>query len=160
MSYTNFNVPDPGIRFFVRLSGFSKSTYLESTCYGEFLGAKNFSDKFCPGSGFALNQSFSDTFLNFSLTFIQNYQKLSFFISRISQNSDFGYTVRFLNKYIFGLYVVWGVSGCKNFPMQISSWLQFCPEIRILYHCYGVLQPDQACFFEIFKMEDFEEILT
>ena len=43
--YTDFHVPDPGIRFFVRLSGFSKSTYLESTCHGEFLDAKIFPEK-------------------------------------------------------------------------------------------------------------------
>ena len=65
MIYANLHVPDPGIRFFVRLSGFSKSTYLESTCYGEFPDAKNFPEKFCPGSGFALNGSFLNVMRNF-----------------------------------------------------------------------------------------------
>ena len=72
MIYADFHVPDPGIRFFVQLSGFSKSTYLESICYGEFPDAKIFPDKICPGSGFALNPSFSDIFLNLLLMFIQN----------------------------------------------------------------------------------------
>ena len=134
MIYANFYVPDPGIRFFVRQSGFSKSTYLESTCYGEFPETKIFPDKISPGSGFALNQSFSDIFLNLSLMFIQNDQKLRFFISQIfpgHQNPEFGCTVRFFKMYIFGPYMVWEVSGCKNFPVQISSGIRFCPEIRI-----------------------------
>ena len=42
MIYANFHVPDPGIRFFVRLSGFSKSTYLEPACHGEYPESKNF----------------------------------------------------------------------------------------------------------------------
>ena len=64
----------PGYRnpVFFLLSGFSNSIYLETTCYGEFPGAKNFPDKIHPGSGFAINQSFSDIFPNLSLMFIQN----------------------------------------------------------------------------------------
>ena len=58
MIYANLHVPDSGIRFFVQLSGFSKSAYSESTCYGEFQDAKIFQDKFSPGSGFALNRPF------------------------------------------------------------------------------------------------------
>ena len=54
MIYADFHVPVPGIRFFVRLAGFSKSTYLEPTLYGEFPDVKIFPDKFCLGSGFAL----------------------------------------------------------------------------------------------------------
>ena len=72
MIFANFHVPDPKIRFFVRLSGFSKSAYLESTCYGEFPDAKIFPDKFCPGSGFALNSPFSDIFHNLSHMYIQS----------------------------------------------------------------------------------------
>ena len=72
MIYANFHVPDPGIRFFVRLSGFSKSAYSESTCYGEFQNAKIFPDKFSPGSGFALNSPFADIFLNLSHMYIQS----------------------------------------------------------------------------------------
>ena len=45
---------------------------MESTYYGEFLDAKILPDKFCPGSGFALNRSFSDIFLILSYQFIQN----------------------------------------------------------------------------------------
>ena len=41
-----------GIRFCFKMSGFSKSTYLESTRYGDFPDAKIFPDKICPGSGF------------------------------------------------------------------------------------------------------------
>ena len=150
MNYANFYVPDPGIRFFVRQSGFSKSTYLESTCYGGFLEAKILPDKISPGTGFALNQSFSDIFLNLSLMFIQNDQKQRFFISRIfpgCQNPDFGCTVRFFNKYIFALYMVWRVSGCKNFPVQTSSRIRFSPGIRIFCQISGFLNFSSIFFF-------------
>ena len=62
MIYANFHVPDPGIRFFVRLSGFSKSSYLEPTCYGEFPDAKIFLEKFGLESGFAPKQWFLNSF--------------------------------------------------------------------------------------------------
>ena len=75
---STFHVPDSGIRFFSRLSGFSKSAYLESTCYGEFPDAKIFPDKICPGSGFARKLSFSAIFLNFSSMSTQNNKKLRF----------------------------------------------------------------------------------
>ena len=68
MVFTNFYVPDPRIR----LSGFLKSTYLESKLNRELPDAKNFPDKFRPESGFALNRSISDIFLSSSLMLIQN----------------------------------------------------------------------------------------
>ena len=64
MVYAHFHVPDARIRFFVQLSGFSKSEYLEPTGYGEFLDTKIFPDNLYPGPSFALNQPFSDIFLN------------------------------------------------------------------------------------------------
>ena len=60
---------------FFRLSGFSKSIYLESACYGEFLDAKIFPDKICPRSGFARKLSFLAIFLNLSYMYIQNIHK-------------------------------------------------------------------------------------
>ena len=54
--YAHFHVPDARIRFFVRLSGFSKSAYLEPTGYGEFLDTKKFPNKLYLGPGFALNR--------------------------------------------------------------------------------------------------------
>ena len=83
MIYANFHVPDSGIQFLVRLSGFSKSTHLESTCYGEFLDAKIFPDKLYPETDFDLNLSFSDLFFSVSLIFIQNDQNLRLFMSQI-----------------------------------------------------------------------------
>ena len=100
--------PDSG--FFVRMSGFLKSTYLESTYYGEFLNTKILLDKFCPGSGFALNRSFSDIFLILTLKFIQNYYKLRFYMSRIfpgCQNPNFCCTVRFLKSIYFPCFLFW-----------------------------------------------------
>ena len=139
--------PDAGIRILGELSGFLKSTYLDSTCSGEFLDAKIFLDKFCPGSGFALNQSISDIFLSISLMITQNDLKLRFFMTQTSpgyRNPDFGYTVRFFKKYIFGFYMLWGVSGCKNFPRQISSRIRFCPKLAIFRH-FGLLWISIAC---------------
>ena len=49
-----FQHPDSKIRFFVWLSGFSKTLFLESTHPMEFLGLKIFPDKKCPVSGFCL----------------------------------------------------------------------------------------------------------
>ena len=138
-------IPESG--FFFRLSGFLKSTYLESTLNGELPDVKNFPDKFRPGSGFALNRSISDIFLSSSLMLIQNDQKLKFFMSWTfpgRQNPDFGYTVRFFKKYIFGFYMLWGVSGCKNFPRQISSRIRFCPKLAIFRH-FGLLWISIAC---------------
>ena len=54
--------PDAGIRFFGQLSGFSKSTYLESACYGEFPDAKIFQEKFGLELGFAPKQWFLNSF--------------------------------------------------------------------------------------------------
>ena len=50
MIYANFHGPESV--FFVWLSGFPKSAYLESTCYGEFLDTFFFPDKISQGSGF------------------------------------------------------------------------------------------------------------
>ena len=62
--------PDPGIQIFSQNSGFSKSTYLESTCYEEFPDTKIFPDKFCPGSGFAPKRWFSNIFLIYDIFLI------------------------------------------------------------------------------------------
>ena len=35
--------------------------------------------------------------------------------------------------------MVWGVSGCKNFRVQILSGIQFCPGIRIFCQISGFL---------------------
>ena len=51
-----FQLPDSKIRFFVRLSGFLKTIFLNSTRYKEFPGAKIFPDKKYPVSGFYLNR--------------------------------------------------------------------------------------------------------
>ena len=82
MIYAHFHVPDARIRFFVQLSGFSKSEYLEPTGYGEFLDTKIFPDNLYPGPSFALNQPFSDIFLKLSFLFIKNYQKLRIFMTQ------------------------------------------------------------------------------
>ena len=50
---TTFQNRTPGIRFFVRLSGFLKSVFLKSTHKTKFQGAKIFPDKKCPASVFA-----------------------------------------------------------------------------------------------------------
>ena len=42
--------------------------------------------------------------------------------------------VRFFKKYIFGIYMLWGVSGCKNFTGQILSGIRFCPKLIIFRH--------------------------
>ena len=74
--------PEPKIWYFAWLSSFSKSTcYLESTYYGEFLDAKIFSDKIGPESGFALKRWFYNIFLNSWYKFLQNHQKLMFFMT-------------------------------------------------------------------------------
>ena len=44
--------PDAGIRIYGQKSGFPKSAFLESTCYGEFFDTIFFPDKISPGSGF------------------------------------------------------------------------------------------------------------
>ena len=113
---------------FFRQSGFLKNTYLESTCHGEF------PDKLCAGSSFSLNRSF---FFNLSLIFIQNDQNLRVF--NVSDfpgrwNLHFGCTVQFFKKYIFRLYMLWGVSGSKNFPGQNQSGIRFCPKSIIFRH--------------------------
>ena len=51
-----FQLPESKIRFFVRLSGFLKTTFLKPTHIREFPGAKIFPDKKCPASGFCLNR--------------------------------------------------------------------------------------------------------
>ena len=63
--FEQFLCPGSWNPVFFRLSGFSKSAYLESTCYGEFLDAKIFPDK-SPGSGFVRKLSFLAIFLNSS----------------------------------------------------------------------------------------------
>ena len=125
-----FQLPDSEIRFFVRQSGFSKSTYLESTCYGEFLDAKKIPDKFCPGSGFCLNRSFSDIFLNLSLMFIQNDQKLRFFMSWIfpgCRNPDLGALSSFtLNRSFLDIFLIfffgllWSSIACSGFFISLK----------------------------------------
>ena len=66
MIYVNFYVPESG---FLSGSPVFQKVHIWNlcTCYGEFRDAKIFPDQFCPGSGFALNRSFFDVFLNLSL---------------------------------------------------------------------------------------------
>ena len=47
------------------------------------------------------------------------------FLSPRCQNPVFYPVVRFFKKYIFGIYLLWGVSRCKNFPRQILSGIRF-----------------------------------
>ena len=59
----NLLVPDAGIRFFSRLSGFPKTIFLTPTHFKELLGVKIFPDMQCPASGFCLTP-FPTTFLH------------------------------------------------------------------------------------------------
>ena len=103
------------------LSGFPKSIYL---------------DRICLGSGFVLNQSFSDIFLNLSLVLIQNYQKLSFSKSRIlpgCHNPDFGFPVRPVSKKVF----IWTqhVMGSPNAIIFQDLWSSIaCSGLFSLYN--------------------------
>ena len=144
----------PGCRNLVyfRLPGFSKSTYLESTCNGNLSGTR-----FCPET--VIFSHFS----SFSYISIKNSQKLRF-LWDISfprcRNPDFVSKFQFFKKCIFGMCMLWGIYGSKIFPVQILSGIRFCPEtvifssfskfiIPILYFffdCNGFLQPVQACF--------------
>ena len=45
--------PDP---VFWPKSGFLKTSFLKSTAHENLFGKKNFPDKICPGSGFALKR--------------------------------------------------------------------------------------------------------
>ena len=65
-----------------------------------------------------------------------------------SRNPVFCPVIRFFEKYLFGIYMLWGVSGCKNFTGQILSGIRFYPKSIIIRHfsyfvtildCYGVL---------------------
>ena len=51
-----------------------------------------------------------------------------------SQNPVFCPVVRFFKKYIFGIYMLWGVSGYKNFPGQIWSGVRFCSETMVFQY--------------------------
>ena len=51
-----------------------------------------------------------------------------------SQNPVFCPVVRFFKKYIFEIYMLWGVSGCKNFPGQNLSGKNFCIQ-KLLIIC-------------------------
>ena len=50
------------------------------------------------------------------------------------RNPDFLSKFRFFKKGIFGIYMLWGISGSKNFPGQIVSGIWFCPETVIFSH--------------------------
>ena len=113
---------------FFRLSGFSKSTYLESTCYGEFPDAKIFPDKICPGSGLAI-------FLNCSNMSTQNNQKLRFLCLKLfpdagiqifCQNSSFSKSA-YLEPTCYEEF-----TQIKISPEQILSRIRFCPEQSFL----------------------------
>ena len=160
MIFANFHVPDPKIRFFVRLSGFSKSAYLESTCYGEFLDTNIFPDKIGPGSGFCLIRSISVNSNNLSLTFIQSDQKLRFFMSRIFPDTYIR-ILGVLSGFLKSVYLdatCYGEFPEANFPGQILSRIQIFSQISSFSisfisfsGCYGVLQPVQACFNRILR---------
>ena len=60
-----FSCPGFWNQVFCPVDRFSKSSYFDPTCHGEFPNAKNFPGKFCPGSGFALNGSFLNVMRNF-----------------------------------------------------------------------------------------------
>ena len=51
-----------------------------------------------------------------------------------SRNPVFCPVVRFFKKYIFGIYMLGGVSGCKKFPGQIWSGVRFCSETMVFQY--------------------------
>ena len=50
------------------------------------------------------------------------------------RNPVFCSVVWFFKKFIFGIYMLWGGSWCKNFPGQILSGIRFCPKSIIFRH--------------------------
>ena len=122
--YANFQVPDPRIWFFVRLSGFSKSAFLEPTWYGEFPDAKNFPDKIGPGSGFLLKRWFYNICLNSWYKFLQNHQKLRFFMSLTFPDTG----IRFFGQ----------LSGfSKSTYLDSTYYVEFADvEIRFIFNYY------------------------
>ena len=51
-----------------------------------------------------------------------------------SRNPVFCPVVRFFKKYIIGIYMLWEVSGGKNFPRQIWSGVRFCSERMVFQY--------------------------
>ena len=48
-----------------------------------------------------------------------------------SRNPVFCPVIRFFKKHIFGIYMLWGISGCKNFPGKICQGSGFARKLSI-----------------------------
>ena len=66
--------------------------------------------------------------------FVQFWYDFCRFSCPRSRNPVFCPVVWFFKKYIFGIYILWGVSGCKNFTGQILSGIRFYPKLIIIRH--------------------------
>ena len=65
---------------------------------------------------------------------VPSWHDLCQFLCPGSRNPVFCPVVQFFKKYIFGIYMLWGVSGCKKFPGQILSGIRFLPKSIIFRH--------------------------
>ena len=94
----------------------------------------------------ALEFNFLDIFVNFTCAFVSIiinpsqygsapcWHDLGQFSSPGSQNPVFCPVVRFFKKCIFGTYMLWGVSGYKNFTRQTLSGFWFWFKLVLFRH--------------------------
>ena len=78
-----------------------------------------------------------------------------------SRNPVFCPVVRFFKMYIFGIYILWGVSWCKNFPGPILSGIRFCPKLIIFRHFFIFVTYVHPKWLEtkVFYVPDFSRML-
>ena len=76
------------------------------------------------------------------------------------RNPVFFPVVRFLEKCIFGIYMLWWISECKNFPGQNLSGIRFCPETVIFSHFsrFIIYVHPKQLVTNVFYVTDFSRI--